>query len=35
VLKLSGRISAAQLQQIKIRIEQERAAAGAAARKNP
>ena len=35
VLKLSGRISAAQLQQIKIRIEQERAAAAAAARKKP
>ena len=35
VLKLSGRIPAAQLQQIKIRIEQERAAAAAAARKKP
>ena len=35
VLKLSGRISAAQLQLIKIRIEQERAAAAAAARKKP
>ncbi|MDP9278081.1 MAG: zf-HC2 domain-containing protein [Gemmatimonadota bacterium] len=35
VLKLSGRIPAAQLQQIKIRIEQERAAAAAAARRKP
>jgi hypothetical protein len=35
VLKLSGRIPAAQLQLIKFRIEQERAAAAAAARKNP
>jgi len=35
VLKLSGRISAAQLQVVKFRIEQERAAAAAAARKKP
>ncbi|HMJ62351.1 MAG TPA: hypothetical protein VK493_11335 [Bryobacteraceae bacterium] len=35
VLKLSGRIPAAQLQVIKFRIEQDRAAAAAAARKNP
>jgi len=35
VLKLSGRIPAAQLQLIKFRIEQERAAAAAAARKKP
>jgi hypothetical protein len=35
VLKLSGRIPAAQLQVIKIRIEQDRAAAAEAARKNP
>jgi len=35
VLKLSGRIPAAQLQLTKFRIEQERAAAAAAARKNP
>ena len=35
VLKLSGRIPVAQLQVIKFRIEQERAAAAAAARKNP
>ena len=35
VLKLSGRIPAAQLQVIKFRIEQDRAAAAEAARKNP
>ncbi|HKC81633.1 MAG TPA: hypothetical protein VKB91_10585, partial [Gemmatimonadaceae bacterium] len=35
VLKLSGRLPLAQLQQIKIRIEKERAAAAAAAKKNP
>jgi hypothetical protein len=35
VLKLSGRIPAAQLQLTKFRIEQERAAAAAAARKKP
>ena len=35
VLKLSGRIPATQLQLIKFRIEQERAAAAAAARKKP
>ena len=35
VLKLSGRVPAAQLQVIKLRIEQDRAAAAAAARKNP
>jgi anti-sigma factor RsiW len=35
VLRLSGRIPAAQLQVIKFRIEQARAAAAAAARKNP
>jgi anti-sigma factor RsiW len=35
VLKLSGRIPAAQLQVIKFRIERDRAAAAAAARKNP
>jgi hypothetical protein len=35
VLKLSGRIPPAQLQQIKTRIERERSAAAAAAKKNP
>jgi anti-sigma factor RsiW len=35
VLKLSGRLPLAQLQQIKIRIERERTAAAAAAKKNP
>jgi hypothetical protein len=35
VLKLSGRLPLAQLQQTKIRIERERAAAAAAAKKNP
>jgi hypothetical protein len=35
VLKLSGRLTPAQLQQIKVRIERERAAAAAAAKKNP
>jgi anti-sigma factor RsiW len=35
VLKLSGRLPLAQLQQIKIRIEREREAAAAAAKKNP
>jgi hypothetical protein len=34
-LKLSGRLPAARLQQIKIRIELERAAAAAAASKTP